>query len=108
MKTPPARLWVGAWATETSGIARLASIFAVERASHGSGPQGSRLITVDGTAYRWRLRGRSTYLQGLAWAPCTFAVEHGNPQPSAGNSSEYQRAHADHRAHERKPHRYAP
>lgn len=36
----------------------------------------SRLIVVDGTAYRWRLRGRPTYFQGLAWSPCTFAVEH--------------------------------
>lgn len=38
--------------------------------------KGSRRIVVDGTSYRWRLRGRSTYFQGLAWAPCTFAVEH--------------------------------
>ncbi|MFE2217470.1 hypothetical protein ACFW93_36820 [Streptomyces canus] len=38
--------------------------------------KGSRRIVVDGTAYRWRLRGRPTYSQGLAWAPCTFAVEH--------------------------------
>ncbi|MFI1762736.1 hypothetical protein ACH41H_11895 [Streptomyces sp. NPDC020800] len=38
--------------------------------------QGSRRIVVDGTAYRWRLRGRPTYFQGLAWSPCTFAVEH--------------------------------
>lgn len=36
----------------------------------------SRQIVVDGTAYRWRLRGRPTYFQGLAWSPCTFAVEH--------------------------------
>ncbi|MFF8591859.1 hypothetical protein ACF061_10480 [Streptomyces sp. NPDC015220] len=38
--------------------------------------KGSRQIVVDGTAYRWRLRGRPTYIQGLAWSPCTFAVEH--------------------------------
>ncbi|MFD9317007.1 hypothetical protein ACFWDQ_04715 [Streptomyces sp. NPDC060053] len=38
--------------------------------------KGSRRIVVDGTAYRWRLRGRPTYPQGLAWSPCTFAVEH--------------------------------
>ncbi|WP_442805460.1 hypothetical protein [Streptomyces sp. GMR22] len=38
--------------------------------------KGSRRIVVDGTAYRWRLRRRPTYLQGLAWSPCTFAVEH--------------------------------
>ncbi|MEV5898596.1 hypothetical protein [Streptomyces sp. NPDC052127] len=38
--------------------------------------KGSRRIVVDGTAYRWRLRGRPTYPQGPAWSPCTFAVEH--------------------------------
>lgn len=38
--------------------------------------KGSRRIVVDGTAYRWRLRGRPTYFQGLVWSPCTFAVEH--------------------------------
>lgn len=38
--------------------------------------KGSRRIVVDGTAYRWRLRGRPTYSQGLLWSPCTFAVEH--------------------------------
>ncbi|MGQ4329143.1 hypothetical protein [Streptomyces hayashii] len=40
--------------------------------------KGSRRIVVDGTVYRWRLRGRPTYCQGLAWSPCTFAVEHAN------------------------------
>ncbi|MFF9034072.1 hypothetical protein ACF090_01190 [Streptomyces sp. NPDC014892] len=38
--------------------------------------KGSRRIVVDGTDYRWLLRGRPTYFQGLAWSPCTFAVEH--------------------------------
>jgi hypothetical protein len=38
--------------------------------------RGSRRIVVDGTVYRWRLRGRPAYFQGLAWSPCTFAVEH--------------------------------
>ncbi|GGR65905.1 hypothetical protein GCM10010269_00570 [Streptomyces humidus] len=38
--------------------------------------KGARRIVVDGTAYRWRLRRRPTYFQGLAWTPCTFAVEH--------------------------------
>ncbi|SCK10016.1 hypothetical protein YUWDRAFT_00455 [Streptomyces sp. AmelKG-D3] len=42
--------------------------------------KGSRQIVVDGTAYRWRLRGRPTYFQGLAWSPCTFAVEHATPR----------------------------
>lgn len=36
----------------------------------------SRRIVVDGTAYRWRLRGRPTYFQRLSWSPYTFAVEH--------------------------------
>ncbi|MEU0837943.1 hypothetical protein ABZ370_00490 [Streptomyces sp. NPDC005962] len=38
--------------------------------------KGARRIVVDGTAYRWRLRRRPTYCQGLAWSPCTFAVGH--------------------------------
>ncbi|GLX23228.1 hypothetical protein [Streptomyces lavendulae] len=38
--------------------------------------KGSRLITVDGTTYRWRLRGRPTYAQGLVQAPLAYAVEH--------------------------------
>ncbi|MGW5776425.1 hypothetical protein [Streptomyces sp. NPDC003863] len=38
--------------------------------------KGSRLITVDGTAYRWRVRGRPTYDQGLVRSPLTYAVEH--------------------------------
>ncbi|GGX99252.1 hypothetical protein [Streptomyces minutiscleroticus] len=40
------------------------------------GRKGARRIVVDGTTYRWRLRRRPTYFQGLAWTPCTFAVEH--------------------------------
>lgn len=36
----------------------------------------SRLLNVDGAAYRWRLRGRPTYDQGLARSPLTYAVEH--------------------------------
>lgn len=38
--------------------------------------KGARRVVVDGTAYRWRLRRRPTYCQGLAWSPCTYAVEH--------------------------------
>ncbi|GAA4090879.1 hypothetical protein [Streptomyces shaanxiensis] len=38
--------------------------------------KGSRHITVDGTTYRWRLRGRPTYNQGLVSSPLTYAVEH--------------------------------
>ncbi|MEU2928870.1 hypothetical protein ABZ636_28040 [Streptomyces sp. NPDC007251] len=40
------------------------------------GRKGSRRIVVDGTSYRWRLRPRPTYGQGLCWWPCTYAVEH--------------------------------
>jgi hypothetical protein len=40
------------------------------------GRKGTRRIVVGGTAYRWRLRHRPTYFQGLAWSPCTFAVQH--------------------------------
>lgn len=38
--------------------------------------KGSRLINVDDTTYRWRLRGRPTYDQGLVHSPLTYAVEH--------------------------------
>lgn len=38
--------------------------------------RGSRRIVVDGTVYRWQLRGKPTYFRGLGWSPCTFAVEH--------------------------------
>lgn len=38
--------------------------------------KGSRRIVVDGSAYRWRLRRRPTYDQGMCWSPCTYAVEH--------------------------------
>ncbi|KNE83504.1 MULTISPECIES: hypothetical protein [Streptomyces] len=38
--------------------------------------KGSRRVVVDGTGYRWRLRGRPTYHQGMCWSPCTYAVEH--------------------------------
>ncbi|MFC8999687.1 hypothetical protein ACFT7U_28750 [Streptomyces rochei] len=40
------------------------------------GRKGSRCIVVDGTTYRWRLRRRPTYSQGLCWLPSTYAVEH--------------------------------
>ncbi|GHG35183.1 MULTISPECIES: hypothetical protein [Amycolatopsis] len=36
--------------------------------------KGSRLITVDGTAYRWTVRRKPTYSKGLG-ATMTFAVE---------------------------------
>jgi hypothetical protein len=37
--------------------------------------KGSRLITVDGRPYRWRVRKRPTYSQGIAQSPLSFAVE---------------------------------
>ncbi|MEV4479459.1 hypothetical protein [Micromonospora coxensis] len=37
--------------------------------------KGSRLITVDGVTYRWRVRGRPTYDQGLCQRPLAVAVE---------------------------------
>jgi hypothetical protein len=38
--------------------------------------KGSRLITVDGVTYRWRIRHRPGYHQGNGWSPLTFVVEH--------------------------------
>ncbi|MFF0776420.1 hypothetical protein ACFYUK_46585 [Nonomuraea wenchangensis] len=37
--------------------------------------KGSRLITVDGTLFRWRVRRKPTYDQGNSWGPMTFSVE---------------------------------
>ena len=37
--------------------------------------KGSRLITVDGIVYRWRVRKRPTYAQGIGDSPLSFAVE---------------------------------
>jgi hypothetical protein len=37
--------------------------------------KGSRYLDIDGTTYRWRLRGRPTYSQGIGESPMTFAVE---------------------------------
>ena len=37
--------------------------------------KGSRLITVDGTVYRWRMRRNPTYGQQCLGSPLTFAVE---------------------------------
>ncbi|OPG05540.1 hypothetical protein B1R27_21010 [Streptomyces sp. GKU 895] len=49
------------------------------------GRRGARRIVVDGTAYRWRLRRRPTYFQGMAWTPCTYAVEHAD-SPGPGTT----------------------
>ncbi|MFJ8162414.1 hypothetical protein ACIRBY_15975 [Streptomyces sp. NPDC096136] len=57
--------------------------------------KGSRLITVDGTTYRWRLRGRPTYDQGLVVSPLAYAVE--RPRDGGGEARDetidYQGAH---------------
>ncbi|OEV04790.1 hypothetical protein [Streptomyces oceani] len=37
--------------------------------------KGSRRITVDGIAYRWRVRHKPAYAQSLCWTPLTYAVE---------------------------------
>lgn len=37
--------------------------------------KGSRLITVDGAVYRWRMRRNPTYGQQCLSSPLTFAVE---------------------------------
>lgn len=37
--------------------------------------KGSRLITVSGLRFRWKVRGKPTYSQALGWSPLTFAVE---------------------------------
>lgn len=37
--------------------------------------KGSRLITVDGVVYRWRVRGRPTYAQALGERSLAVAVE---------------------------------
>nr|WP_087924690.1 hypothetical protein [Streptomyces albireticuli] len=57
--------------------------------------KGSRLIVVDGVTYRWKVRGRPTYDQGMCWSPLTYAVEHaespgttlvvGTDRPHPGN-----------------------
>ncbi|GAA3881457.1 hypothetical protein [Streptomyces sedi] len=38
--------------------------------------RGARRIVVNGTTFRWRVRRRPTYDQGMGWTPCTFAAEH--------------------------------
>ncbi|GII34363.1 hypothetical protein Pmi06nite_78050 [Planotetraspora mira] len=37
--------------------------------------KGSRLITVSDTTYRWRVRHKPTYCEGVGWSHMTFAVE---------------------------------
>ncbi|MER5645778.1 hypothetical protein [Streptosporangium sp. NPDC002524] len=37
--------------------------------------KGSRLITVNGIAYRWRIRHKPTYSQANSWGSLTYAVE---------------------------------
>ncbi|MEU9110675.1 hypothetical protein AB0D04_02450 [Streptomyces sp. NPDC048483] len=44
--------------------------------------KGSRRITVDGIEYRWRIRRKPSYVQGLCWAPMSYAVEAANANQS--------------------------
>lgn len=44
--------------------------------------KGSRRITVDGVEYRWRIRRKPSYMQGLCWTPMTYAVEAANGNES--------------------------
>ncbi|MEU8205955.1 hypothetical protein [Streptosporangium sp. NPDC049046] len=37
--------------------------------------KGSLLISVDSTAFRWRVRHKPTYHQGNGWSPLTVTVE---------------------------------
>jgi hypothetical protein len=37
--------------------------------------KGSRLLTLDGVAFRWTVRRKPSYCQANAWTPLTFAVE---------------------------------
>ena len=37
--------------------------------------KGSKLITVDGGVYRWRVRKRPSFAQAVAVSPLSFAVE---------------------------------
>ncbi|WP_030983968.1 hypothetical protein [Streptomyces sp. NRRL S-1813] len=40
--------------------------------------KGARPITVDGVAYRWSVRRKPTYSQGVCHAPLSVAVVHGH------------------------------
>lgn len=44
--------------------------------------KGSRRITVEGTQFRWKVRARPTYGQGLGATPLTFVAERAE-QPGA-------------------------
>ena len=37
--------------------------------------KGSRHIVVEGVTYRWLVRSKPTYCQGLTWGSASFAVE---------------------------------
>lgn len=57
--------------------------------------RGARTLVIDGTAYRWNIRRKPTYCQGLGWSKLSVAVEqsdcHGSvligslPQFHSGN-----------------------
>ncbi|MGN9783602.1 hypothetical protein ACTMTF_19365 [Nonomuraea sp. ZG12] len=45
--------------------------------------KGSRLITVDGAAFRWRVSHRPTYSEDRSWSPLTFVAERAEEPASA-------------------------
>lgn len=44
--------------------------------------KGTRRITVDAVRYRWAVRRKPTYSQGIGLSPLTVAVEHDEPSGS--------------------------
>ncbi|WP_237102090.1 hypothetical protein [Nonomuraea sp. MG754425] len=45
--------------------------------------KGSRLITVDGVAFRWRVRHKPAYCQGSGWSPLSFSAERAGEEPGS-------------------------
>ncbi|MGW3788937.1 hypothetical protein ACWD5Z_30460 [Micromonospora chokoriensis] len=45
--------------------------------------RGSRPIVVVGIGYRWFVRPKPTYSQGLTWSPLSLAVERADPHGCA-------------------------
>ncbi|MFF8015597.1 hypothetical protein [Streptomyces sp. NPDC007929] len=46
-----------------------------EEAKMALNQKGSRRIAVDGIEYRWQIRRKPSYMQGLCWTLMTYAVE---------------------------------
>jgi hypothetical protein len=54
--------------------------------------KGSRLLIVDGIEYRWRVRNKPTYSQGLTSSPLILAIEQAS-NPGAKLVAELPSAH---------------